>query len=75
MLTLKITTVGTSAGFILTEEVMARLKVQKGDTLYLTETPDGGYHLTSSDPELERQLALAEEIMNEDHDILQALAK
>jgi putative addiction module antidote len=42
MVTLKVTTVGASAGVILTKEVMARLRVQKGDTLYLTESPDGG---------------------------------
>ena len=41
MLTFKITTVGSSAGFILTKEAMAHLKVRKGDTLYLTEAPDG----------------------------------
>lgn len=39
MLTFKVTTVGASAGFILTKEAMARLKVQKGDTVYLTEAP------------------------------------
>ncbi len=75
MLTTKITTIGSSAGVILTKEVMARLKVQKGDTLYLTEAPDGGYRITPYDPDFERQMALAEEIMLEDRDILRALAK
>ena len=40
MLAFKITTVGASAGIILTKEAMARLRVKKGDTLYLTEAPD-----------------------------------
>jgi putative addiction module antidote len=75
MLTFKVTTVGASAGFILPKEAMARLKVQKGDTLFLTEAPDGGYRLTSYDPEFERQMQLAEEIMHDDKDILRALAK
>jgi putative addiction module antidote len=75
MITTKITTIGSSAGVILTKEVMARLKVQKGDTLYLTEAPDGGYRITPYDPDFERQMALAEEIMHEDRDILRALAK
>jgi putative addiction module antidote len=75
MLTFKITTVGASAGFILTKEAMARLKVRKGDTVYLTEAPDGGYRLTPYDPSFERQMALAEEIMHDDRDVLRALAK
>ncbi len=45
MLSFKVTTVGASPGVILTKEAMARLKVKKGDTLYLTEAPDGGYRL------------------------------
>jgi putative addiction module antidote len=75
MLTFKITTVGSSAGFILTKEAMAYLKVRKGDTLYLTEAPDGGYRLTPYNPDFERQMKLAEEIMLEDRDVLRALAK
>jgi putative addiction module antidote len=75
MLTFKVTTVGASAGFILPKEVMARLKIKKGDKLFLTESPDGGYRLTSYDPEFERQMRLAEDIMHDDKDILRALAK
>jgi putative addiction module antidote len=75
MLTFKITTVGASTGVILTKEAMARLKVKKGDTLFLTEAPDGGYRLTPCDPDFERQMTLAEEIMHEDREILRALAK
>ena len=41
MLTFKVTTVGASEGFILNKEAKTRLGVQKGDTLYLTEAPDG----------------------------------
>ncbi len=75
MLRFKVTTVGASAGFILTKEAMARLKVRKGDTVYLTESPDGGYRLTPYNPDFERQMELAEEIMHEDRDILRALSK
>jgi putative addiction module antidote len=70
----KITTVGASAGIILTKEVMARLHVKKGDSLYLTEAP-GGYRLTPYDPDFERQLQLAEEIMHDDREVLRALSK
>ncbi|BBK34479.1 transcriptional regulator [Allostella humosa] len=75
MLAFKITTVGGSAGIILTKEAMAQLKVKKGDTLFLTETPDGGYRLTPYDPEFERQMRLAEDILHDDREILRALAK
>ena len=75
MLAFKVTTVGSSAGFILTKEVMARLKVRKGDTIYLTEAPEGGYRLTPYSPEFERQMQLAEDIMHEDREVLRALAK
>jgi putative addiction module antidote len=75
MLTFKVTTVGASAGFILTKEAMARLKVQKGDTIYLTEAPDGSYRLTPYNPDFERQMKLAEDIMHQDREVLRALAK
>jgi len=75
MFAFKITTVGASSGVILTKEVLAHLKVKKGDTLYLTETPDGGYRITPFNPDFERQMKLAEEIMHEDREILRQLAK
>ena len=75
MLSFKVTTVGASAGLILTKEAMARLKVKKGDTIFLTEAPGGGYRITPYNPEFERQMMLAEEIMHDDRDILRALSK
>ena len=75
MLSLKVTPIGSSAGVILPKEAMAHLKVRKGDTLYLTEAPDGSYRLTPYDPDFERQMSLADEIMHEDREILRALAK
>jgi putative addiction module antidote len=75
MMRFKVTTVGASAGFILTKEAMARMKIQKGDSVYLTEAPDGGYRLTPFNPEFERQMTLAEDIMHEDRNILRALSK
>lgn len=71
---LKITTVGASAGVILNKEVMARLRVKKGDFLFVTEAP-GGYRLTPYDPEFERQMTLAEDIMHDDRDVLRALSR
>jgi putative addiction module antidote len=45
MLKVKLTTIGNSTGVVLPKEVMGKLNVHKGDTLYLLETPDG-YELT-----------------------------
>ena len=75
MLSFKVTTVGASAGFILTKEAMNRLKVQKGDTVFLTESPDGSYRITPYNPDFERQMSLAEQIMHDDREVLRALAK
>lgn len=75
MLSFKITTIGSSSGVILTKEAMARLRVRKGDRLFLTEAPDGGYRLTPYDPDFARQMDLAEEIMHDDREVLKALAK
>lgn len=70
---LKITTVGGSAGIILDEEVMAHLGIRKGDTLCLTEAADGGYRLTRYQPDFARQMVLAEDVMDDDRDVLGAL--
>jgi putative addiction module antidote len=71
---LKITKIGNSAGVILPKEVLARLRVGPGDTLHLTEAPDG-VRLSAVDPDFAAKMAAAEEIMREDRDILRVLAK
>lgn len=75
MLTFKVTTVGASEGFILNKEAKRILNVQKGDTLYLTEAPDGAMRITPYNPDFENQMALAEAIMHDDREILRVLAK
>jgi putative addiction module antidote len=37
MTTLKLTQIGNSLGLILPREVLARLKLQKGDTVFVTD--------------------------------------
>lgn len=71
---LKITTVGNSAGVILPKELLARLRLEKGDELYALETP-GGIVLTTYDPELAAQMEVAEKIMREDRLVLHKLAQ
>jgi putative addiction module antidote len=70
----KVTTVGNSVGITLPKEVLARLRVGKGDFLYLTETP-GGVMLTPYDARFVEVMEAAETVMREDRDVLRVLAK
>ena len=74
MLALKITSVGNSLGLVLPKEAAARLKVEKGDTVYLTEAPDG-YRLTPYSPDFETQMTAARKIMRKRRNALRELAK
>ena len=74
MHTLKLTQIGNSVGVILPKEVVVRLKVEKGDTLFITETPDG-YAITPYDPAIDEQLQAGREFMREYRDTFRQLAK
>lgn len=74
MLKLKVTKIGNSLGVVLPKEALARLKVEQGDSLFLTEAPDG-YRITLYDEELGVQLAEAREIMRKRRNALRELAK
>jgi putative addiction module antidote len=71
---LKLTGVGTSTGVVIPKEMLAEMKLKKGDRLFATKTPDG-YLLTAFDPEVERQIEAGREIMKEYRETLRALAK
>jgi putative addiction module antidote len=72
--TAKIISVGNSAGVILPKEILARLNVQKGDTLYITEGSDG-IRLMPFDQDFATQMEAAREVMRENRDVLQRLAE
>ena len=71
---LKLVRMGNSVGMILPKEVRARMKLASGDTVYLTETPDG-YRITPYDPDFEAKMKKAEEIMSRYRNTLRELAK
>lgn len=71
---LKITTVGNSAGVILPKELLARLRLEKGDELHALETPDG-IRLTVYDPTLAEQMEVAEKVMRSRRTLLHKLAQ
>ncbi|MBU6246888.1 MAG: AbrB/MazE/SpoVT family DNA-binding domain-containing protein [Xanthomonadaceae bacterium] len=71
---LKITRIGNSAGVILPKELLARLRLEKGDELYAIETPDG-VRLTAFDPTLAQQMEVAETVMRKRRSLLNKLAQ
>jgi len=74
MTTLKLTTIGNSTGIVLPKEILERLRIKKGDSLHVLETPKG-IELTPYDPEFAAQIEIAEQVMREDRDALQKLAE
>jgi putative addiction module antidote len=74
MAIIKLTTVGNSVGVVLPRELLAKLRVDKGDVLYVVETPDG-IKLTPYRPDFAQQMDLAEDIMRENRDVLRKLAQ
>lgn len=74
MFALKLTQIGNSVGVVLPKELLGLLHVEKGDTLYATQSPEG-VRLTPFDPEFERQIDAARKIMKSRRDVLHELSK
>jgi putative addiction module antidote len=74
MTTLKLTQIGNSLGVVLPKELLAKLKVGKGDSLFVIDAAQG-VTLTPYDPEFERQIAVARQISRKRRDVLRVLAK
>jgi putative addiction module antidote len=72
--TLKLIKIGTSTGAVLPREMLRRLNVEKGDTLYAIETNEG-YLITPYDPAIADQLEAGREFMKSYRDTFKALAK
>ena len=70
----KVTTVGNSTGIVLPKELLAKLKIDKGDTLYVTETPTG-LKLTAYDEKFAKTMEVARKVMRENRDVLRKLAE
>ena len=75
MSALKITQIGNSVGVILPKEILAKMNLGKGDTVYLTEAANGGFNLSPYDDEFERQMEAARRIMKKRRNVLRELAK
>jgi len=70
----KVTTVGNSVGIVLPKEMLARLNIKKGDTLYVTETPDG-VQLTPYRADFDATMQVAQDVMRRYRDTLKKLAE
>jgi putative addiction module antidote len=74
MSVVKLTQIGNSVGVILPKEVLARMKVEKGDHLFMSEAANG-VTLSTYDPEFEAQMLQARGIMKKRRAVLRELAK
>ena len=70
----KITTIGNSVGIILPKEVLRKLRVTKGDSLYLSDTPEG-IQLTPYDQNFAEEMDAAKRVMKKNRDVLRKLAE
>lgn len=75
MSALKLTQIGNSVGVILPKEMLAKMNVGKGDTVYVSESAEGGYLLSPYDDEFARQMELARSVMKKRRNVLRELAR
>lgn len=72
---LEIKKIGNSTGLILPKELLARLGLSQGDSVYVTELQGGDIRLTQYDPEFEKTMEVMDDLMDEYRDTLKTLAK
>lgn len=74
MIETRIRKVGNSAVMTLTAEMLALLDAKEGDNLFVVRTDDGSLKIMTQNPDLAAALNAAEDVMDENRDLLQALA-
>ena len=74
MHTLKLTQIGNSVGAVFPRELLSLLQLDKGDLLYVTNSPDG-LRMTKHNPEFAQQMEAARQIMRNRRAVLHELAK
>ena len=75
VLELKLRKVGNSVGVVLPKEALAHLHAREGDTVCVTEAPDGSLHMSATSPEVMRQLQAAQHVIRRYRNTLRELAK
>ena len=71
----KVRKIGNSLGIVLPKEALGALKVQEGDTLYLTEAPQGSLRVTPDRPGFDEKMKVADSLMRRYRNALRELAK
>lgn len=74
MTALKLTQIGNSVGVILPKEILARLKLEKGDTVFVTDAANG-VMLSPYSQDFEQQMSAARRVMKKRREVLRELAK
>lgn len=72
---LELRKIGNSTGIILPRELLVRLDLKQGDTVYVTEGADGGLQLSRHDPDLEAAMEIARKGMKRYRAALRELAR
>lgn len=75
VLELKLRKVGNSVGVVLPKEALAHLHAHEGDTVCVTEAPDGSLRMSPTSPEVVRQLEAAQHVIRRYRNTLRELAK
>lgn len=75
MTSLKVRQIGNSLGVVLPKEVLGRLNVAEGDSLFISEAPDSTMRITPYDPAFEAQMEAAKSGMRKYRNTLNELAK
>jgi putative addiction module antidote len=70
----KVITIGNSVGIVLPKEILNRLHIEKGDSLYVIETPNG-IELTPYDQDFVEEMESAKRVMRKHRDVLRKLAQ
>lgn len=74
MHTLKLTLIGSAVGVILPNDALSRLRLERGQALFLTETPEGAA-ITPFRSKQEEQVQAGRTFMKEFRDTFPQLAK
>ena len=70
----KIRKIGNSSFVTISAEILGALDVKLGDTVYVTRSNDNSLKIQTHDPALPEAFAKAEDVVNENRRLLQALA-
>jgi putative addiction module antidote len=72
---IEIKKIGNSDGLLLPRELMQRLYLKRGQELHITELPGGGFQALPYDPDFEKTMEMADQVMDKYKDTLAVLAK